>query len=145
MVLAQNVVPANREHQKFIDQIIYQGKIMTLQDAFIPNIANNLKINYTPKQYDWAVANEVNVWNYFVESNIIFGEDHRLEERFILPAPFSKFYTEIDNKSSPQVGIFIGWQICKKYFQKNPNTKLNDFLTMEATKILNDSEYKPKN
>jgi hypothetical protein len=87
MVLAQNVVPANREHQKFIDQIIYQGKIMTLQDAFIPNIANNLKINYTPKQYDWAVANEVNVWNYFVESNIIFGEDHRLEERFILPAP----------------------------------------------------------
>jgi uncharacterized protein YjaZ len=125
--------------------MVYQGKVMILQDAFLPTTPNYLKINYTQQQYQWAEANEANIWNYFVENNTIFGEDHRLEERFIAPGPFSKFYTEIDNKSSPQVGIFIGWQICKKYFLKNPTTKLNDFLTTDATTILNQSEYKPKN
>jgi hypothetical protein len=125
--------------------MVYQGKLMTLQDAFLPNTPEYLKMNYTEKQYQWSVSNEANIWNYFVENNIIFGEDHRLEERFILQGPFSKFYTEIDNKSSPQVGIFIGWQICKKYLQEKPETKLNDFLVMDATAIFNDSEFKPKN
>jgi hypothetical protein len=145
MIFAQTIVPANKDQQKFIDQMVYQGKLMTLQDAFLPNTPEYLKMNYTEKQYQWSVSNEANVWNYFVENNIIFGEDHRLEERFILQGPFSKFYTEIDNKSSPQVGIFIGWQICKKYLQEKPETKLNDFLVMDATAIFNDSEFKPKN
>ena len=144
MIMAQNIVPANRDHQKFVDQMVYQGKLMILQDAFLPNTPDYLKMNYTEKQYQWTQANEVNIWNYFVENNIVFGEDQRLEQRFIAPGPFSKFYTEIDNKSSPPVGVFIGWQICKKYLQKNPQTKLNDFLRMNATDIFNASEFKPK-
>lgn len=144
MIFAQNIVPANKDHQKFIDHMIYQGKMMILQDAFLPNTPDYLKLNYTEKQYQWSQANEVNIWNYFVENNIIFGEDQRLEQRFIAPGPFSKFYTEIDNKSSPQVGVFIGWQICKKFFQMNPETNMSDFLVMDATEIFNISEYKPK-
>ena len=145
LVFAQNIVPANKNHMKFIDQMIYQGKIMLLQDAFLPTTAEHLKMNYTEKQYEWSQANEVNIWNYFVENNMVFGDDPRLEERFILQSPFSKFYTEIDNKSSPQVGIFIGWQICKKFLEKHPETKLTDLLSMDSTKIFNESEYKPKN
>jgi hypothetical protein len=76
-------------------------------------------MNYTQKQYEWATGNEANIWNYFVESNLIFGDDPRLGERFISPGPFSKFYTEIDNESSPQIGIFTGWQICKAYLKEN--------------------------
>ena len=83
-------------------------------------------MNYTPKQYDWAKENEVNIWNFFVENNLIFSDDIRLSERFIKPAPFSKFYTEIDNESSPQIGIFIGWEICKKFFN-------DPFLTQHKT------------
>jgi hypothetical protein len=145
MIMAQNIVPANRDHQKFIDQMIYQGKVMILQDAFLPNTPEYLKMNYTEKQYQWSQTNEANIWNYFVENNTIFGEDQRLEERFIAPGPFSKFYTDIDNKSSPQVGVYIGWQICKKYWQTHPNIELNKFLNTNATEIFNTSEYKPKN
>ncbi len=144
-LIAEQIVPANGDHQKFIDQLVYQGKIMTLQDAFLPEFPNFLKINYTQKQYDWAAANEANIWNYFVENNLVFGDDPRLVDRFISPGPFSKFYTEIDNQSSPQIGIFIGWQICKKYFDKNSETKLQDFLQKDATEIFNNSDYKPVN
>ncbi|SDQ71223.1 hypothetical protein SAMN05421664_2283 [Chryseobacterium soldanellicola] len=144
MIFAENSVMESQDHQKFIDQLILNGKIMILQDAFLPDFPDYLKMNYTQKQYDWAVANEANIWNYFVENNLIFGDDPRLVERFITPGPFSKFYTEIDNESSPQIGIFTGWQICKAYFKQKPETKLTDFLKMDATVIFNQSGYKPK-
>jgi len=143
-IFAENIVTASAE-QKFVDQLVLNGKIMTLQDAFLPNFPDYLKMNYTQKQYDWAVSNEANIWNYFVESNLVFSDDPRLVERFISPGPFSKFYTEIDNESSPQIGIFTGWQICKSYLKQNPETKLVDFLKMDAQTIFNKSGYKPKN
>ncbi|WP_299178793.1 gliding motility protein GldB [uncultured Chryseobacterium sp.] len=143
-IFAENSVAASPDHQKFVDQMILNGKIMILQDAFLPDFPDHLKMNYTQKQYEWAVANEANIWNYFVENNLIFGDDPRLVDRFISPGPFSKFYTEIDNESSPQIGIFTGWQICKSYFKEKPDTKLQDFLKMDATTIFNQSGYKPK-
>lgn len=143
-IFAENIITESPDHQKFIDKVILNGKIMMMQDAFLPDTPDYLKMNYTKKQYDWAVANEANIWNYFVESNLIFGDDPRLVERFISPGPFSKFYTEIDNESSPMIGIFTGWQICKAYFKQKPETKLVDFLKLDATKIFNEAVYKPK-
>ena len=143
-MFAENIVPYTGNSQKFIDLMVYNGKIMLLQDAFLPETPDYLKMDYTKEQYDWSKANEANIYNYFVENNLIFGDDHRLAERFIAPGPFSKFYTEIDNSSSPMVGIFTGWQICREYFKKKPETKLVEFLKMDATQIFNDAGYKPK-
>ena len=136
-----NLVARNSDHLKLLDVMVYYGKLMTLQDAFLPKFPDYLKINYTPQQYEWAKANEANIWNYFVENNLVFSDDTRLAERFINPAPFSKFYTEVDNDSSPQIGIFSGWQICRKFFQENPKTDLKTFLAMNAQDIFNQSHY----
>lgn len=143
-LFAEQIVPFSTDHQKFIDLLVYNGKVMMLQDAFLPETPDFLKINYDQKQYEWSSANEANIYNYFVENNLIFGDDHRLVDRFINPGPFSKFYTQIDNESSPMVGVFIGWQICKEYFKKNPDTKLFEFLKMDATEIFNKAGYKPE-
>ena len=143
-VFAEYFAPQDLGQEKFIGTLIYNGKIQTLQDAFLPEFPDYLKLNYTQKQYDWALANEANIWNYFVENNLVFSDDVRLNERFINPGPFSKFYTEIDNDSSPQIGIFTGWQIARKFFEEKPDTKLTDFLKMDAQTIFNESNYKPK-
>ncbi|MDO5616319.1 MAG: gliding motility protein GldB, partial [Cruoricaptor ignavus] len=103
----------------------------------------DLKIGYTPQQYDWAKTNEANIWNYFVENDLLFSDDARLQERFIAPGPFSKFYTQIDNESSPQIAIFTGWQICKSFYAKHPKTPLQDFMKMSAEEIFNKAGYKP--
>lgn len=144
-VIAENLVPFGGSHQKFIDMMVYYGKLMTLQDAFLPGTPDHLKIKYSIAQYEWAKTFEENIWNYFVENNFIFSDDPQLGRRFIEPGPFSKFYTQIDNESSPQIGIFTGWQICRAFYEKHPETKLQDFVRMSATEIFNQSEYKPKN
>lgn len=144
MAIAESIVMIDKNQYKFIDLLIYEGKIMTLQDAFLPNTPDHLKINYTPEQYGWAINYQSDIWNYFVENNLLFSDDERLAERFIAPAPFSKFYTEIDNESSPQIGIFTGWQICRHFFTKNDKTQLAEFLILDSETIFNKSEYKGK-
>lgn len=143
--IAYAIVPYNKAEQKFLDEMVYSGKVMILQDAFLPNVPDYLKMGATAKQYEWSTNNEADIWNYLVENDYLFSPDSRLIERFISPGPFSKFYTEIDKESSPQIGVFVGWKIGRKFFEKKPDTKLEDFLKMSATEIFNQSEYKPKN
>lgn len=137
-------VPFSSDNQKFIDRIIYAGKRMILSDALLPKTSDAVKMGYTEEQLKWAQANEGNVWNFFVENDIVFSDDVRLNGRFIEEGPFSKFYTEVDNSSSPQIGIFIGWMICRSFLDKNPDTTLKEFLKMDATEIFNKSQYNPK-
>ena len=142
--IALRLVPYGKTNQKFLDQMVYSGKTMILQDAFLPETPDHLKMHYTKAQYDWCKANEANIWDYFVEGNLVFSADTRLQERFISPAPFSKFFTEIDSESSPQVGVFIGWEICRKFLTEKPDISLDKFIEMDATEIFNQSGYKPK-
>lgn len=144
-ILAADYVPATPDHNKFLDKMVNYGKLLTLQDAFLPETPDHLKISYSKDQQSWAISNEENIYNYFVENDLLFSDDEKLDERFLSKAPFSKFYTEIDQKSSPKVGAFIGWQICRKYFEKNPEVILQKFLQLPATEIFNNSNYKPKN
>ena len=143
-MFAENIAPYSTENMKFIDELVYEGKIMTLQDAFLPNTPDYLKMNYTKEQLDWALANEDSIWNYFVENNLVFSDDSRLVDRFITIGPFSKFYTEIDAKSSPQIGIFTGWRIARSFFKNKPETTLANFMQMKGQDIFNASQYKPK-
>lgn len=143
-IVAYTFVVPRPDENKFMDHILQSGKIKILQDAFLPNTPDYLKMDYTPEQQDWAEANEVNVWNYFVEHDMLFSDDSRLYSRFIDIAPFSKFYTEVDQKSSPRIGVFIGWKISKNFFNQKPDTKLSEFLIMNGTDIFNQSKYNPK-
>ena len=143
--IAADYVPATPDHNKFIDKMVNYGKMLTLQDAFLPETNDQYKIGYTKDQQSWAISNEENIYNYFVENDLIFSDDNRLDERFLAKGPFSKFYTEIDQKSSPKVGAFIGWQICRKYLAEHPEVSLQKFLQLPATEIFNNSNYKPKN
>lgn len=143
--IAADYVPVTPDQNKFLDKIINHGKLLTLQDAFLPKSIENYKIGYSKQQYEWAMANEENIWNYFVENDLLFSDDGNLNERFLDKGPFSKFYTEIDQKSSPRIGTFIGWQICKKYLSEHPEVTLQQFLQKSATEIFNNTNYKPKN
>ena len=38
----------------------------------------------------------------------------------------------------------VSWRICKAFYAQKPETKLSDFLRMNATEIFNQSNYKPE-
>jgi gliding motility-associated lipoprotein GldB len=127
----------------FIGYIIYAGKELYLKDQLLPDLTDDIKIGYTPEQLAFCQENENYMWRFFIEEKLLFDSDQKLVLRFINPAPFSKFYLEIDNQTPGRVGGWIGWQIVRSYMANN-KTSLQDLLVMDNKEIFEKSRYKPK-
>lgn len=123
--------------------MIYYGKELYLKDIMLPNYTDAEKMGYTPEQITWSQENESYIWRYFIEENLLFSTDAKLENRFVNMAPFSKFYLEIDNESPGRIGQWIGWQIVRSFMENN-EVSLQEMLKMDAKQIFERSKYKPK-
>ncbi|MGL2987260.1 gliding motility lipoprotein GldB [Flavobacterium sp. RSSA_27] len=129
--------------KSFLSQMIYLGKELYLKELLLPEYADANRIGYTTEQLNWCVENEGYIWRYFVDKEMLYSMDSKLIPRFLSPAPFSKFYLEIDNDSPGQVGAWIGWQIVRSYM-KNNDISINELLTKKSKEIFELSKYKPK-
>jgi len=133
----------SKRSRTFLSDMIYHGKILYLKDLLMPFESDHAKIYYSEEQLKWAEENETEIWSFFVERNLIYSTDNRLEDRFINLAPYSKFYLELDNESSPRIGQYVGWQIVRAYMNKYPNTNIKELLELESDVIFKKSKYKP--
>ena len=124
-------------------QMVYYGKELYLKDMLLPEYTDAERIGYLPEQIDWCAENESYIWRYMIESKLLYDTDSKLPNRFINPAPFSKFYLEIDNDSPGRVGQWIGWQIVRSFMENN-DISLADMLKMDARELFEKSKYKPK-
>ena len=108
----------------------------------LPDYTDAEKIGFEPNQIKWCQENESYMWRYFLEKEMLYDNDQKLNNRFINTAPFSKFYLEIDNESPGRVGTWLGWQMVRS-FMKNNEVSLQDMLKMNAKEIFEKSKYKP--
>lgn len=132
------------QNKTLLDEMIYFGKQLYFKDVTIPFKKETERIGYTQEELDWAMANESYIWRYFVERELLYSTDPKLANRFINPAPFSKFYLEeIDKESPGRLGQYIGWQIVRAYMQHN-DVALKDMLIMSTEDIFNNSKFKPR-
>jgi len=139
--LETKIPPAN--DNMFISGMIYYGKQLYMKDLLLPQYEDFEKIGYTPEQLAWCEEFESYIWRYFIENKLLYDTDSKLPARFISPAPFSKFYLEIDNDSPGRVGQWVGWQIVRS-FMANNDISIQDMLKMDAREIFERSRYKPK-
>ena len=120
--------------KSFLSQMIYLGKELYLKELLLPEYTDAARIGYTPEQINWCAENEGYIWRYFIDKEMLYSVDAKLIPRFLSPAPFSKFYLEIDNDSPGQVGAWIGWQIVRSYM-KNNDVTINELMNKKAKEI----------
>ena len=125
-----------------ISNMIYQGKMLYFLDAMFPEEPDYLKIGYKPEKLEWCTKNEPGMWTYLIEHKLLFSTDRMNIVRFIGPAPFTSSFT---NVSPGRTGIWLGWQIVRKYMKKNPGVSFQALMAdNDYQKILNDSGYSPE-
>lgn len=129
-------------HRNFVAKMIQQGKKMYLLDAYLPNVGDVEKMGYTQEEIEWAEHNDVEVWKYFVQNDMLFSSDMELGRRFIDNAPFSKFYQANDNETPGRIGVWFGWQIVRAYMRNN-DVGLQKMLGTPNEEIFKQSKYKP--
>ena len=139
---AEKLVP-HGVHLSFLDNMIYEGKKLYLEQQLLPKKSTADLLRYTDQQYAWAEANEPEIWRYFIEKELLYQTDKKLLTRFLYPAPFSKFYLELDNESPGQIAKFIGLRIVQAYAENHKEESLVKILAMNPDTLFKQSQYKP--
>ena len=135
---------ASPTDRTLLSAMIYYGKELYMKDKLIPEYSDADKIGYTDMQIKFCQENEYYMWSNLVENKLLFDSNPKNELRFIKPAPFSRFYIEIDNQTPGRVGQWLGWQIVRSYMENNEDVTLEQLLAMDAKTIFDNSKYKPK-
>lgn len=136
-----DLYPDNSAEKTLIEQMVEKGKRLYLLDKFMPATADSLKIGYSDKQLKGCYANEGLIWNYFIKNGLVYNNDPSLIKNYIGESPNTP---EFGEGAPGNIGLFVGWQIVKKYMAENKTGSLSELMQLDAKQLFENSRYRPK-
>ena len=137
-------VKKNTDDNALLNDMIWWGKLYYFKEAMQPDVNDTIIAGYSKKHFDFCMANEVEIWTYFVDNRLLFNTEIDPKRKFIEPAPYSKFGMPFDNETPGMVGRWLGWQIVRSYMDANPNVSLQQLMAdTDSRAIFRNSKYKP--
>jgi len=125
-----------------LDNMIHQGKLMYFVDALLPEMHDSLKIGYTGLQTNWCKRNEAQMWSQLIENKMLYSNKRMDIIRYTNNSPTTSGFPL---ESPGRTGVWIGWQIVRKYMKEFPETTLGELMNNDDyQQILNDSKYFPE-
>ena len=135
-----DLYPEKLEEKTLVQQMVEKGKQVYLLSKVLPHTEEYKLIGYTPEQLKEVYAHEKNIWDLFVQNNLLQTNDENVIKNYVGESPKTQ---ELGDASPGNIGAFAGWQIVKKYMQKNPGTTLKKLMTTDADTIFQEAKYKP--
>jgi len=139
--IVDDMYPDQSSDKTLIEQMVEKGKRIYLVDKLMPGTHDSLILGYTNQQLEGCNENEGLIWNFFVKYGLIFNNDPTLIKNYIGDAPNTP---EFGDGAPGNIGLFTGWQIVKKFMEKNGEMPLNQLMTTEPRKVFEESKYRPK-
>jgi gliding motility-associated lipoprotein GldB len=141
----EELFPEKDEDRTLLAKMVHNGKILYFMDQVLDEqVPDSVKIGYTAKQLGWCNAYEGNIWGFFMDQELLFNTDYQKIQVYLSEGPFTPGLGE-KNQSAPKLGVWIGWQIVRKYMQENPDVSLQELMAnQDAEGILRASKYKPR-
>jgi len=138
--IINDMYPQKNTGRPLIEQMIEAGKRYYLLDAFLPTTADTLKMGYTAKQLKGCYDNEKGIWAFFIQNNLLYETELNLIGQFVNDGPNTP---EISQEAPGFIGQFIGWQIVKKWMDKNDKKTLDELMQTPSKQIFDEAKYKP--
>lgn len=135
-----DLYPEKLEEKSLVQQMVEKGKRLYLLSKLLPGTDEYKIIGYTAEQLKDVYAHEKNVWDLFVQNNLLQTIDENVIKNYIGESPKTQ---ELGDASPGNIGSFSGWQIVKKYMQKNPEITLQKLMATDADTIFQEAKYKP--
>lgn len=135
-----DIYPEKIAGKTLVEQMVEKGKRLYVLDKLMPQTPDTLKIGYTDFQLQGCYKNEGRLWNFFLVNSLLMNKDPDILKNYLGEAPNTP---EMGEGSPGYIGLFVGWQIVKKYMEKNPDLKLPALLQKPAMDIYQQSKYKP--
>lgn len=129
------------DDSNLLSQMIYEGKLMYFVDAMLPETPDTVKFGYTMDQLKWCRKNEGRMWESLINSKMLYSNKRMDVIRYTGDAPST---TGFPPESPGRTGVWIGWQIVRKYMESYPDVTLPQLMNNpDYQGILNLSGYYP--
>jgi len=141
----EDLFPQRDDNHSLLAKMVENGKILYFMDQVLDGqTPDAVKIGYTEKQLTWCKTYEGDIWAYLMQNNLLFETDYQKIQMYLSEAPFTPGLGE-KNESAPKLGVWIGWQMVRKYMEENPKVTLQQLMAdQDAQKILTAAKYKPR-
>jgi hypothetical protein len=138
--IVDDMFPEKVIDKSLVQQMVEKGKRLYLLSKFLPREDEFKIIGYTKEQLKNVYKNERVIWDLFVQNNLLQTIDENIIKNYIGESPKTQ---ELGDASPGNIGAFAGWQIVKKYMQKNPELSLQKLMATDNDVIFQEAKYKP--
>ncbi|MCH6199807.1 gliding motility lipoprotein GldB [Aquiflexum sp. LQ15W] len=129
------------KQNSLVAEMIYYGKAYHFTKAILPCTPDEFIIGYSSEEVAACFDNEVLIWSYFVENDLLFETNPFEIRKYTGEAPST---VEISPDAPGRVGRWLGWNIVDDY-QFNKDVPLWELMEESDTeKIFKLSGYKPR-
>ena len=135
-----DLYPEKLEEKSLVQQMVEKGKRLYLLSKFLPREEEYKLIGYTPTQLKDCYEHERNIWDLFIQNNLLQSIDDNVIKNYIGESPKTQ---ELGDASPGNIGSFAGWQIVKKYMQKHEGLSLQKLMATDDDIIFQEAKYKP--
>jgi uncharacterized protein YjaZ len=123
--------------------MIHNGKKLYLLDKILPFKHDTIVTEYSAKQLEWVRANQIQIWSYFTDENLLYETNMARITKYLRPAPSSP---GMPQESPGMTANYIGWEIVKAFMKKYPETTIEELIQYEdSQQFLEQARYRPKN
>lgn len=136
-----DLYPDNSSGLPLVQQMIEAGKRLYLLDRLMPATDDTIKTGYTKAQLEGSYDNEALIWTFFLQNDLLFTTDPAITKDYMSDGP----KTAVLGEASPGfIGQFVGWQIVKKWIDKNEKITPGELMRTDPKVIFEQAKYKPR-
>ncbi len=141
-VWADDRIPTSPD-DRFLDQMLREGKKIWLLSKILPQIHDTVLFEYSAPQMNWCASNQVEIWSFFLDKQLIYSSEQLKFTKYIRPSPNSP---GMPPDAPGRTGAYIGYHIIDAYARKSKTLSLEEVLNeVDSRKILEISRFKPNN
>lgn len=137
--LGSEYFPESNGEGNFLQQMIYEGKLLYVTKRCFPRLADTLVFGFTQSQLNWCAQNEATMWTYLLENQLLYINSQFTIQKFTGDAPFTAAF-------SPEApGRAVNWLACRivEAYMKRNNATFPELMARDAQTLLKESRYNP--
>ncbi len=127
---------------KLLDYMISNGKKLYILKNLMPEVHDSIIMEYTSEALEWCENNEIQMWSFFTEKNLLYETNLGQINKYVNPSPDSP---GMPSEAPGRTANYIGYLIVKAFMDKNDKMPFMELATYkDAQKLFDISKYKPK-
>lgn len=128
--------------KQLVEAMVDKGKKVYFLSYVLPDAPDSLIVGFTATQTAWCEANEVEIWKFLNDKDLLYKDNYMDQKRYLDEGPG---ITGMPAEAPGNLGSWIGLQIVRQFMKETGNNiSLHDLLTKyDAKTILQKARYRP--